>query len=196
MAFKINMLCPWRKHMKRLGLSETKGASEARLSRLTWRAVIQNKPSVELKSLLSVADSMDLEVTILAQEKTGRHDFSADFSTVATAYKVLRDGKNSWKIHYMNLVDEFRRTLDPRLLILSPPSELPLPLVALLASIVTTLCWEAECDVPTWAKRRYDLNEPWFVSETESLKAMSILESPLPFRRNNIFVGSNFLERV
>lgn len=96
----------------------------------------------------------------------------------------------------MNLVDEFRRTLDVRLIFLPPPSELDKSLSAMLSSIVLYLCDEAEIEAPTWAKKRVDLPTPWFVSETESLKAMAILESPLVFRRNNIFVLENFLERA
>jgi hypothetical protein len=40
------------------------------------------------------------------------------------------------------------------------------------------------------------LSEPWFVSGMENLKASALLESPLPFRRNNVFVLGNFLSRA
>lgn len=96
----------------------------------------------------------------------------------------------------MNLVDEFRRTLDPRLLLLPPVRDLALELKALLASIVMSLCGEAGMNVPGWARKRHPLPTPWFVAEVESLKAMALVESPLPFRRNNIFVLDNFLQRA
>lgn len=40
------------------------------------------------------------------------------------------------------------------------------------------------------------LPEPWFVAGVENLKATALVESPLPFRRNNIFVLGNFLSRA
>jgi hypothetical protein len=189
-------MASWRNYMKKLNLSEVKAAKKAKISRLTWRAVMENKPTVELQSLFAVAGTLGLDVTILTVSGEQNSKFSSDCSTVAAGFNVLRDGKASWKIHYMNLVDEFRRTVDSRLLLLPPPTELSIELTALLAGIVTSLCWEFGIDTPAWADRRYDLPEPWFVSETESLKAISILESPLPFRRNNIFVGFNFLQRA
>ncbi len=125
-----------------------------------------------------------------------REKIQSELSTVGVAMSVLNDGKNSWKIHFMNFVDEFRRTLDTRLLLLPPPNSLSIELRALLSSIVLMLCEEAEVAAPQWARKRVDLERPWFVSETESLKASALLESPLAFRRNNIFVLSNFLERA
>jgi hypothetical protein len=38
--------------------------------------------------------------------------------------------------------------------------------------------------------------QPWFVSGFEGLKAISIAESPVQFRRRLIFVLKNVLERV
>jgi hypothetical protein len=40
------------------------------------------------------------------------------------------------------------------------------------------------------------LEEPWFVTGIENLKAMAIVESPVFFRRRLIFVLENFLSRV
>jgi hypothetical protein len=36
----------------------------------------------------------------------------------------------------------------------------------------------------------------WFVSGMENLKAIALVESPLPFRRRKVFVLENFLSRV
>jgi hypothetical protein len=38
--------------------------------------------------------------------------------------------------------------------------------------------------------------DPWFVSGMENLKAITLVESPLHFRRRKIFVLGNFLSRV
>ncbi|RIL10041.1 MAG: hypothetical protein DCC75_05205, partial [Proteobacteria bacterium] len=120
----------------------------------------------------------------------------SEYSTIAVAMKVQQAGFESWKLHFMELVDEFRRTLDARLILLPPPKDLEARLTALLASIVRTLCFEAKMDTPEWAARRYFLESPWFVSGIEALKASALLESPMAFRTNNIFVQDNFLSRA
>lgn len=188
----IYHMAPWRKHMKRLGLSERAASISAKVSRGTWRVITERKATVELKSAAAAAHALGVQLILLLTHQ----EACSDFSTVAVSFRVLQDGVQSWKIHFMNFVDEFRRTWDPRLILLPPPSELPLKLKGLLAAIVLTLGEEAGIDSPEWARKRYDLEKPWFVSETESLKATALLESPLHFRRNGIFVGANFLERV
>ena len=96
----------------------------------------------------------------------------------------------------MDLVDAYRRSLDPALLLLPPVRGLPLRPKALLASIVLALAQESAMDAPAWAERSYFLPQAWFPAGLESLKATAICESPLAFRRNNIFVHANFLDRV
>jgi len=49
---------------------------------------------------------------------------------------------------------------------------------------------------PWWANRPLVLAEPWFVSGMENLKATALVESPVQFRRNNVFVLGNFLSRA
>lgn len=186
------MLIPWSKLLKTLDLSEVRAAERAGISRLTWRKLTHGHGNVELQSLLRAVHALgrDLEVLAVPQESNG------EVSTVSVGYQVLRDGEDSWKIHYMNFVDEFRRTLDPRLILLPPPRELSKKMTALLASIVFALCEEAGMSIPTWARKRFDLPKPWFVSGMQSLKASALLESPMAFRRNGIFVNANFLERA
>jgi hypothetical protein len=40
------------------------------------------------------------------------------------------------------------------------------------------------------------LDSPWFVAGIENLKASALVESPVRFRKRNIFVLANFLERA
>lgn len=177
-------------HLQLLSLSEKRAAELAGMSRSTWRSL--EKESVEVRSLVRAAVVLKLEVAIMMIPDA----CDAERSAIASGYKVLRDGDASWKAHFMDFVDAFRRTLDPRLLLLAPPAALPERLFALLASITCSLAHEANIDAPRWASRRYALPAPWFPAETESLKASALLESPLAFRRNGIFVLANFLERV
>ncbi len=67
---------------------------------------------------------------------------------------------------------------------------------ALLNSTACALAAELGEAPPWWAMRSLALPEPWFVSGMENLKASALVESPIPFRRNNIFVLGNFLSRA
>jgi hypothetical protein len=58
----------------------------------------------------------DVEVLLIGQE------LFSEYSTVAIAYKIERDGFDSWKDHLFDFVDEFRRTADARLVLLPPPA--------------------------------------------------------------------------
>lgn len=67
---------------------------------------------------------------------------------------------------------------------------------ALLNSTACSLAAELGDPPPWWAARPLVLAEPWFVSGVENLKASALLESPIQFRRNNVFVLGNFLSRA
>lgn len=66
----------------------------------------------------------------------------------------------------------------------------------LMASTVEVLCREADMTAPPWCRAVGCLVNPWFVAGVESLKAMALVESPGHFRKRNIFVLDNFLERA
>lgn len=176
-------------------LSERELANFAKISRGSLRKIenIENNDSnLELLSLVKLANYFKQEIVLLS---TSENIFS-EYSTIATAFLTERDGFDSWKIHYFNFIDEFRRTHDPRLILLPPHKSFDKKLFSLLASIVKELCNEIKMSVPKWAKSRYFLKQPWFIAEIESLKASVILESPLAFRNNNIYVHNNFLQRL
>lgn len=187
-----NQLAVKRLALKTGSFSERQFAKDTGISRTGLRNIMARDSNISLQSLTKVAKHLERDVHILATSD----DTNSEVSTLAVAYKVSNQGFNSWKVHFMDLVDEFRRTLDPQLLLLAPPKGLDMRLKALLASMVVYLCEEADIDAPSWALKTYFLAEPWFVSETQSLKAMALTESPLAFRRNNIFVLSNFLTRL
>lgn len=67
---------------------------------------------------------------------------------------------------------------------------------ALLAATAEQLCVEMKLKTPVWILRVPAPRDPWFVSGMESLKAIAIVESPLPFRIRKLFVLENFLSRV
>lgn len=186
LAFSIGTIA------KRQHLSERALATNAKVSRTCLRHIAANLITCSVQSIIKVAQALGLQISVIAHPR----EILPDYSTIAVSYKILRDGVDSWKIHIFDLVDEFRRTLDPRLLLLPPSHELDLRIKGLLAGVVGELCNENELPIPDWAKQHYYLESPWFLSGVESLKASAILESPLSFRRNNIFVHENFLERA
>jgi hypothetical protein len=181
-------------HLRRaLTLSERAVTLRSGLSRGAVRQL--EKPStgnVTMNSISQFATLLKKDVEVLVSS----HDVLSEYSTVVIALKIARDGFDSWKIHLFDFVDEFRRTVDARLIILPPPSGTELKIAALIASTVRALCEEVSIDTPSWALRRRFLPKPWFVAEMNSLKASAILEAPLPFRANNIFVHDNFLARA
>lgn len=189
----LQSFLPFQKLRRSKKLSERALALSASLSRGAVRDLLSpSGRNVTVNSVNQLAEHFGRDVAIIVTPPT----ILSEYSTIAGALKVERDGFDSWKIHLFDFVDEFRRTVDARLLLLPPPSSSDERLQALFASVVVSLCEEVEVDSPTWAKKRYFLPEPWFVSGMQSLKATALLESPLPFRRNNIFVLENFLTRA
>lgn len=99
-----------------------------------------------------------------------------------------------WCVHLMDFVDDFRRHRDTRLV--EEPFEISDERTdALLASTAEALCDEANLKPPRWLSAVPPCGDPYFVGELESLKAISIVQSPLRFRMRKIFVLENFLSR-
>lgn len=101
-----------------------------------------------------------------------------------------------------NLLDDFRsrsKTLEEKLTLLKDP---PVPTGepetdAYLAAVAETLSRESGLQPPAWTEdNRYYLSRPWFASGLQSLKATLLVESPVPFRRRNLFISANALTRV
>ncbi len=68
---------------------------------------------------------------------------------------------------------------------------------AYIAAMIEELCFTNNMEIPGWVfDKKFQLKEPFFVGELESLKAFLIVESPLSFRRRNIFVSQNVLKRA
>lgn len=98
-------------------------------------------------------------------------------------------------LHLMDFVDDFRRHRNPEALAepFVPSDE---RVDALAAATAEQLCHEASMEPPEWLLRVPGCKRPWFVSGLQSLKAIALVESPLPFRIRQIFVLANFLHRV
>jgi transcriptional regulator with XRE-family HTH domain len=172
-------------------INERTLAENADVSRGTLRSILSSDGNVTLSSLEKVSHALGKKALLTLVSEL---EVSSDDSIPVISLLISQDEK--WRLHLFNFVDAFRRVKDPRLVMLPPVKKLPRRYQALLASTVAQLCTELGMESPLWALRSYYLPEPWFVSEVESLKAMAIQESPLFFRRNNIFVLENFLSRA
>lgn len=100
-----------------------------------------------------------------------------------------------WKIALMDFVDDFRYYKDAAMI--AESFELSDEVKdAVLAGVIETLCDEMKMPIPEWVRNVPPCSQPEFLSKIETLKAISIVESPVRFRLRNIFVLDNFLFRV
>ncbi len=107
----------------------------------------------------------------------------------------IRKDPGNWQVYLMDFVDDFRYYRDSAM-IATPCKATDNKLDGLIASTIEYLCDELKMKVPEWVLRVPPSREPWFVSGIENLKAITIVESPVYFRRRKIFVLENFLTRV
>ncbi|MCP4396863.1 MAG: hypothetical protein GY801_06135 [bacterium] len=115
--------------------------------------------------------------------------------TIQETKTAMKTNPEHWLIPFMNFVDHFRRTR--RLDDICEPFECDDERWdALLASTIEYLCHEQGLDVPEWVWNVASCRFPWFVAGVESLKALTLVESPVYFRQRKIFVLENFLVRV
>ena len=115
---------------------------------------------------------------------------------MASAGGTVTAGDGSWELWLFEFVDEFRRNPCRQRIAMEPPAGCNDRLRCLFAATVEALCAERGLEVPAWCATVRPLPVPWFVAGMESLKASALVESPVPFRRRNIFVLGNFLARA
>jgi hypothetical protein len=115
--------------------------------------------------------------------------------TLRETKERIEAGPKNWAVYLMDFVDDFRYYKDLAALAAPFPSRHE-RWDALLASTATSLCRELELSTPSWIQEVPACRDPWFVSGMESLQAIALVESPLPFRLRKIFVLENFLSRV
>src|SRR5262245_63240132 len=115
--------------------------------------------------------------------------------TLKEVKQKIKDDPKNWSVYLMDFVDDFRYYCDRRMI--EEPFELDDERFdALLAATAEQLCNELKINPPEWILAVPAPHDPWFVSGMESLKAIAIVESPLPFRIRKIFLLENFLSRV
>ncbi len=164
--------------------------------------------------ITAVASHSGLNKSTISRYAHGQRDYSLEnFEKVIAAVEAIEreqmkgltsarhatqrvaNGEN-WQIAYFDFVDSFLLAKNYLLVNQRPVDGLDLKSLALICSIVMQLCEENKVPFPEWAKLSLELDEPWFISKYKSLRAICLVQSPLFFKRNNIFVGNDFLKRA
>lgn len=156
--------------------------------------LVEKGEDVRLSTLEKIAEGLGYQT--LGLKEYVRFFFKQAPTSVFHVARQMSGDKN-WKIHFFNFVDSLRSTQDIHLIQNSPYQEdLPQNLRALLASTIETICDEKKIKHPLWCNEVSSLDAPWFLSGMENLKAMALVESPIHFKKRNIFVMENFLHRA
>lgn len=178
---------------QRRGFSQRALAQKAGISYKALQLIESGKHNPELKTIQKLAIALGYGAKIF--QESIEKIFAVDPDSLEVASWHMLHLKE-WGVPFFDFVDSFRQ--HPfKSSIENPPSlDLPEKMKVLLASTVETLCDEQSFTYPCWCRAIDPLSDPWFVAERENLKAMSLVESPIHFRKRNIFVLDNFLSRA
>lgn len=176
-------------------ISQRQLALISNLSFRTIQLLEKNQHDSKFSSLNKIAMSFGHSKEDLADAIKEFFNKTQD-SVLDISKKIKKDGIDSWKIHLFNFVDQFRKNPECKLIDLSPISDLDERILCLITSTVEALCYENDMKKPFWTVGVEILNAPWFPSGIENLKTMALVESPVFFRKRNIFVLNNFLDRI
>lgn len=124
---------------------------------------------------------------------------------LAEVSQRIREGESSgFAIH--EFLDEYYAALladRPSFLAQCPDSvALPDPwntqvIDAYLSAVAEALSYYDKFPAPRWVfADRFFLRDPWFASSIEGMKPLLLMESPVFFRRRNLFVSRNALSRA
>jgi transcriptional regulator with XRE-family HTH domain len=160
-------------------------AKEAGLNKSTISRYVNGERNYSLKNFSKITSAV---------EKLSNNILSGQTSARIATERVING--EDWQIAYFDFIDSFLATKSELLLKDRPADGLNIKFLALICSIVMQLCLECKVPSPEWAQLSLELEEPWFVSRFESLRAFTLATSPLFFKRNNIFVGEDFLKRA
>ncbi|MBI2068122.1 MAG: helix-turn-helix domain-containing protein [Deltaproteobacteria bacterium] len=177
------------------GLSQRNLARQAGISFRSVQLLESDRHDPQISTLQKVASAIGYPVHAV-QGCLNRFFYQPPESIAIISEWILEEGEESWRGWIPQFVDTFRKKRDPRYIEEMPASKTAPKIKALLASTVEALCAELELPPPDWIEMVVPLTEPWFVSGVESLKASALVESPVFFRKRNIFVLGNFLDRV
>jgi transcriptional regulator with XRE-family HTH domain len=177
------------------GLSQRDLAAQAGVSFRTVQQLESSRHDWRLSTLKKVSRALGLSER--AVERVILRSLSREIDSVSDiSERIAVEGEETWTGHLFNFVDEFRKRPRQVLVAAPPDPEISKRLQCLIASTVESLSDEAGIGAPDWCMGIGRLAEPWLVSGVESLRALALLHSPTHFRKRNIFVLDNFLNRA
>lgn len=180
---------------RRAGLSQRRFAARAGLSFRTVQLLERNAQDARMSTIARAARALGCRAGAVTEAIAAV--VLPPEEDVAQLSRRLVEGKNQdWKIYLFDFIDAFRRRPRRDTISFEPDPRLAGRMLALLASVVEQLCVEKKMSAPLWCSGAGALPSPWFVSDMENLKAMALAESPVRFRRRNIFVLANFMSRA
>lgn len=180
---------------KSLPVSQRAFARKAGISYKSLQLVEGAHHDVRLSTLTKIARAFHYPQNVFKSYLSKFFELPHDSITMISR-QMVETRSPDWKILLFNFVDAFRKKRESKY-ICEPPSEgLSPPIKAVLASTTESLCGELGLDVPWWCASVEPLPEPYFVAGVENLKALSLVEAPAHFRKRNVFVLQNFLDRV
>ena len=182
-------------HRAAKGISQRRFAKLAGLSFRSVQFIESGKHDPKISTLQKIASTIGYPPRFVHRHLESLFQQPPD-SVAVVSERIAEEGEKSWKIWLFNFADAFRNKKDWRYVEVPPYEKTSPRIKALLASTVENLCDELSLSVPGWCEGIPPLNAPWFVAGIENLKAMALIESPVHFRKRNIFVLGNFLERV
>lgn len=176
------------------GYSQRLAASKAKIAFRTYQLLEKGGHDAQVSTWQKLAKLFGIPASavLAGLEKP----FRAPVDSVYRASLLMMQKPAQWTHALFDFVDAFRRTRNIALVATPPDFGLELRLQVLLAAVVDQLCHEFGIAPPLWLDAMSALAKPWFVAGVENLKAMAIIESPIAFRKRNIFVFSNFLDRA
>src|SRR3989338_9183003 len=177
------------------GISQRNLADLAGISYKSLQLIEGESCDPKLSTLERIASALDYPPHIIKDQISSICDVSTH-SIRMTSARIYEDKERSWKIWLFNFVDAFRENPQKKIVEDPPVKKTSEKIKALLASTVETLCAEQSVNMPWWCEAIGGLDSPWFLAEIENLKAMALVESPVHFRKRNIFVLENFLKRA
>ena len=194
MSWYANYMKNIREMRDSKGISQRAMAALADVSFRTVQLMESGFHDPRVSTLARVATALGYPPEIVEHRIASIFDEPSD-SIVMVSERIVCEGEEAWRLWLFEFVDAMRTHRDVRYIATPPARGLSARISALIAATVETLCDELNIPVPSWCGATLPLKEPWFVAGIENLKATSLIESPLHFRKRNIFVLENFLER-
>jgi len=149
-----------------------------------------NASRISESEAMLLADEFEADI---AQMKNAHYTSEFNSLTVRETYDTMRKHPEDRDIFLMNFVNDFRYHRDMRAVQKPFETGFDDQEEAMLAGVVESLCDEVRIEPPEWTKTVPACKVPYFRHELERLQEITIKESPLRFRRRNVFVLANFL---